>query len=745
MIGKIITHYKIIEKLGEGGMGIVYLAEDTKLKRQVAIKFLPKHIASNSDERKRFEIEAQAAAALNNPNIATIYAIEQTNDDVFIVMEYIPGQTLQEKIAVDRQLPPADCVDIATQIAFGLQAAHEKGIVHRDIKPSNIMITERGQVKIMDFGLAKIGSGIQLTADHSTMGTAAYMSPEQVLGEDVDQRTDIWSFGIVLYEMLTGELPFSGNYEQAILYSIVNQDLNPSSITIKEFPTGLKHIVCKSLSKNQVYRYQRADEILAELNMIHTHVSPSEIQVFAGEQKSEQVNSIAVLPFVNISSDRENEYFSDGITEELINALSKLKELRIVSRTSVFQFKGKPYDIREIGERLNVNTILEGSVRKAADKLRINVQLTNVRDGCHLWAESYDREMKDIFSVQEEISNAIVSELQIELSGRKHSQVIKRHTSNIEAYDHYLKGRFFWNNRQISELIKARSHFEKALEIEPEYALAYTGLADYYNMMGFYAFSRPKEVIPKAKQAALKALEIDDTVAEAHSALAFAHWTYDWDMRNAEKEFKRAIELNPNYSTAHMWYSNFLVMSDRAEEGLVEIEKALTLDPLSLTIKACSGSMFYFAGQYDRAINQCSNTLEMNPNFLLARHILTLTYEQQSKYMDAIKEGNEIRKFSNSPQYIASLAYAYARSRNTEKANELLEELLKMSKEEYVSGYHIASIYSGLNKKDSVFFWLEKAIEERSTSLTLLKVDPMFKNLHSDRHFNELLKKIGLE
>jgi len=661
MIGKTILHYKILEKLGEGGMGVVYLAEDTKLERKVAIKFLPRHIASNSEERERFKIEAKAAAALNHPNIGTIHAIEESEDQIFIVMELIDGIELKEKIK-SSAIKVDEAVNIAVQIAEGLEAAHKKGIVHRDIKSSNIMITDDGKVKIMDFGLAKIKGGTEVTKLGSTMGTVAYMSPEQTKGESVDQRTDIWSLGVVLYEMLTGELPFKGDYEQAKIYSILNEEPNFIAELHGDIQPQLTQIVEKALKKNPKERYQTTKDFIEEIKAF----DKSEPSI-----KGKMITStVAVLPFSNMSNDTEQQYFCDGMAEDIINDLAHLKGLQVVARTSSFAFRDKNLDIREIGRKLGAHSIVEGSVRKAGNRLRITAQLINVADGYHLWSERYNRELEDVFAIQEEISNAIVNALRIELTGEDDKPVEKRYTNNLEAYDLYLKGRYFWNTRQSGGMEKAKQHFEKAVEIDPTYALAYAGLADYYNIMGWYEYTPPMECFPKAKQAALKAIEIDDNLAEAHSALAFAKWTFDWDLRSAERGFKHALELNPNFSTAHMWYSNFLVMTGRTEEGFVEIEKALTIDPLSLNIKACSGGMFYLAGQYDRAVNQCKNTLEMNPNFELARQILTLTYEQQSKYNDAIDEGVKICQDFKSPQHIATLGYAYARTSNYDEATK---------------------------------------------------------------------------
>ena len=736
MINRIILHYKILEKIGGGGMGVVYLAEDTKLERKVAIKFLPNYISISSEERDRFKIEAKAAASLNHPNIATIYAIEESEDQIFIVMEYIDGVELKDKIR-SSPLSVDESINIATQIAEGLEAAHKKGIVHRDIKSQNIMITNDGKVKIMDFGLAKIKGGTQVTKVGTTIGTAAYMSPEQAKGEEVDHRTDIWSFGVVLYEMLTGQVPFKGEYEQAVIYAILNEEPRIIKELQENIPLHISHIIERTLKKNSEERYQKTEDLIEDLKTDYK----SEPSI-----KEKMITStIAVLPFSNMSSDTEQQYFCDGIAEDIINDLSHLENLRVVARTSSFVFRDKNLDIREIGRKLGVHSVVEGSVRKAGNRLRITVQLINVADGCYLWSERYDRELEDVFAIQEEISKAIVDTLKIKLTDETDTFILKRYPNNLEAYDFYLKGRYFWNTRQSGGLEKSKYYFEKALEIDSSYALAYTGLADFYNIMGWYAYSSPKDSLPKAKQLALKALEIDDNLAEAHSALAFVYWTYDWNLEAAEKEFQSAIDLNPNYSTVHMWYSNFLVATGRFNDGLAEIEKAISIDPLSLTIQACSGGMFYLAGKYDRAASQCINALEMNPNFTLARHILTLTYEQQSKYVEAIKEGLKIRKDFDSPEAIASLGYAYARSSNIDEAKQLLNRLLELSEKQYVSSYHIATIYIGLNMIEKAITWLEKAVEERSPSLVYLKVDPIFNSLQADPRFIEILRKIDLE
>ncbi|MFQ6008621.1 MAG: protein kinase [Candidatus Zixiibacteriota bacterium] len=500
MIGKTISHYKVLEKLGAGGMGVVYKAEDTRLKRCVVLKFLPPELTRDEEAKERFVNEAQAASALDHPNICTIYEIDETKDgQMFIAMACYEGETLKS-IIDNRRLMIEEAVGIAIQIAQGLAKAHEQGIVHRDIKPANIIVTKDGVVKILDFGLAKLTGVTQLTKTGTTLGTVAYMSPEQAQGVTVDHRTDIWSLGVGLYQMVSGELPFRGEYEQAVIYSILNEEPEETS----EIPANLQQIVAKALAKEPDERYQQMDDMLTDLSTLRKELESASTQVTVSKEKP--APAIAVLPFVNMSADPENEYFCDGMAEELIDAFTKLEGLRVVSRTSAFSFKGKELKIQKIGEELKVSHVLEGSVRKAGKRLRITAQLINVDDGYHLWSQKYDRELEDVFAIQDDIAETIVDTLKVKLVGEKEVPLIKRYTENVEAYQLYLKGRYFWNKRHQGELQQAMAFFNQTIEKEPTHALAYTGLADSFFIIGHYCYLPPKEAFLKAKAFAQKAL-----------------------------------------------------------------------------------------------------------------------------------------------------------------------------------------------------------------------------------------------
>ncbi len=741
MIGKTISHYKILAKLGEGGMGVVYKAEDTKLKRLVAIKFLPRQIAASDEERERFKIEAQAAAALNHPNIATIYAIEEVDDDMFIVMEYIEGEELRKKVASE-QLSVNSVIDIATQIAEGLKAAHAKGITHRDIKSSNIMVTESGQVKIMDFGLAKIGGEIQLTKAGMTLGTAAYMSPEQARGEEVDYRTDIWALGVVLYEMLTTQLPFRGEYEAALMYSILNEAPKPIAALRPDVPAQLQQIIEKAIAKNPDQRYQHTNDILADLSALKKQLESESIKEAARAKKP--APSIAVLPFVDLSPQKDQEYFCDGMAEELINALTKLEDLKVVARTTAFSFKGEKLDVREIGRKLNVETLVEGSVRKASNRVRITTQLVNVADGYHLWSEKYDREMEDIFAIQDDIAQQIVAVLKIKLIGEPSAPLVKRYTENLEAYHLYLKGRYYWNKRYEGLLQKGIECFGQALEKDPDYALAYAGLADSYSILGIYHFLPPKEAFSRARAAAEKALQIDENLAETHTSLGIIRVCYDWDWPGTEREFKRAIALNPSYALAHGYYAMCLAFLGRFDEAIVEARQAQELDPLSPLINATAGYVFFVARQYDQAIQECQKALEIDPNSVVALAYIAFPYFQKAMYEEAIASLQKvIALWKGNTFWLAALGLVYAGSGRKEEAQKVLHELEERSKQQYVAPLEFVWVYTGLGEIDQAFEWLNKAYEERNV-LFRLKTEPTFDALRSDPRFKELMKKIGL-
>jgi serine/threonine protein kinase/Tfp pilus assembly protein PilF len=742
MIGQTISHYKILEKLGEGGMGVVYKAEDTKLKRTVALKFLSPQAVGTEEDKNRFIHEAQAAAALNHPNICTVHEIGEYENQPFIAMECIEGESLKAKIK-SGPLGLDEAIEITIEIAEGLQEAHSKGIVHRDVKSANIMLSAADRVKVMDFGLAKSSGGTQLTRSGTTIGTVAYMSPEQGRGESVDRRTDIWSLGIVLYEMITGELPFKADYEQATIYLIINEE--PPSITSRrsEAPKKLQQIIEKALAKSARERYESTEALKKDLESIAQTQRSGKIETKASEQKSKP--SIAVLPFRDMSSQRDQEYFCEGIAEELINALVKLKGLRVAARTLAFQFKDRDSDIYKVGELLKVKTVLEGSVRKAGNRLRITAQLINVEDGFHIWSEKYDRELDDIFAIQDEISLAIVDKLKVKLLGEERSGLVKRHTVNQEAHNLYLKGLYFWNRRHEGGMKRAMECFRQAINRDPSYALAHVGVADTFNITGMFGYLPPKEAFPKALAAAKRALEIDDTLGEAHASLGFARTFYEWDWPAAENEFIRAIELSPNYATAHEWYGLLLSATGRHDEGINEAEKARDLDPLSLIINAIVGMLYYFARRYEESITNLERTLELDPNFLIANGWIVMAYAENGMCDRAIRTMSRVEaSAAEHPFTLGYFGYYYGACGQVEDALKVLDILNELAKTRYVSPMHQAHTLMGLGRIDEALDFVEKAYVERDPLLALTKASSFYGTHFSDTQYKELLRKIGL-
>jgi serine/threonine protein kinase/tetratricopeptide (TPR) repeat protein len=736
--------YRIIEELGRGGMGVVYKAEDTKLRRNVALKLLPPDLTRNREAKERFIHEAQTASVLDHPNICTIHEIDENDDgQMFISMACYQGETLKKRIG-HGPLDLGEIVEIALQVLRGLAKAHAKGIVHRDIKPANIMISDDGIVSIMDFGLAKLADQTRLTRTGTTVGTVAYMSPEQAQGQEVDQRADIWSFGVVLYEMITGQLPFKGGREQAMIYSILNVEPEPVAGIRTGVPAELATLVSKTLSKTLDSRYQKTADVLADLTKIGKSLNLHNMT--GGDSPRGVHSSIAVLPFVTLSADPEQDYFCDGMAEEIINALTHVEDLRVVARTSSFAFKGKHLDIREIGRKLNVETVLEGSVRKAGNRLRITAQLVKADDGYHLWSERYDREMEDVFAIQDEISLAIVENLKIKLLGRQKTNLTKRHTDNIDAYTLYLKGRYFWNKRTEKGLKKGIEYFKRAIKLDPEYAVAYTGLADSYNLLSAYSIASPGESIPKAKAAATKALEIDADLAEGHECLGHVSMLYDWNWEDAQREFRRAIELNPNYATAHQRHGILLTAMGRMDEALAEIKRAQELDPLSLIINTDVGLFSFLEHRYGEAADQCRKPLEMDPNFAVAHFALGLACEQMGKHDEAAEEFQEAINLSGgNPIYISALGHARAVAGSRVEAQKILNKLIALSKRRYVSPYSIATVYAGFGEVDQTLASLDRACEERSVWLghLHLRVDPRLDCVHSVPGFAQLLERMG--
>ncbi len=733
--------YQIIEELGKGGMGIVYKAQDSRLKRTVALKFLPQEFARNSKARERFILEAQAAAALDHPHICTVYEISEFKGRAYISMAYIKGQNLKEKIS-SAPLEFEEALNISIQVAEGLQEAHDNGIVHRDIKPSNIMLTEKDQVKIMDFGLAKLQEGDDLTKTMTIIGTAAYMSPEQAKGEPIDLRTDIWSYGVMLYEMLTGKLPFRSKKDQAILYAVLHEEPQPVIDLREDIPENFDKIIQKCLKKNPQKRYQNAGDILDELRS-GSMIDEAHFSLKAASKKKP---SIAVLPFVNMSADPENEYFSDGLTEELINALTKITEIHVVARTSSFAFKGEKIDIREIGQKLNVNNLLEGSVRKADNQVRITAQLVNVKDGYHLWSDRYDRSLEHIFAIQDEITQKITDKLITALDvsvklPEEHRPV------NLEAYDLYLKGRYFFNNLSPEWINKIIDFYKQSIEKDPEYALAYASIAEFYVFLsvGFDVLPS-KDAMPKAKEAALKALELDPTLSEAHVSLGLIATCYDWNPETAKKHFEKALELNPNLAAAHQYMELYLTfLEGNYNEAITELKRAQELDPLNLMIKLRLGYMSFYMYDFDSAISRFKGIIDIEPNYFPAYMGLMVSYGQKRMYDKALASGEKILEFGIAAAGpLGELGFYYALAGKKDKARGILSELEERSKKGYVSSFWIAAIYHGLGERDKAFDWFEKAYKERDGNLIYITSPPPYGSLRSEPRFKKLIKKMGL-
>lgn len=772
MIGQTISHYRILEKLGEGGMGVVYKARDTKLDRDVALKFLPANLTADPESRERFVHEAKAASALSHPNICGIHAIEEYEQQHFIDMEFLDGKTLSVLLK-ERELSLKEIVDIALQIAEGLIAAHKKGIVHRDIKPDNIMVTDEHLVKIMDFGLAKLKGSSELTKTRSTLGTLSYMSPEQAQGVDVDHRSDIFSFGVILFEMVTGRRPFKGEHEAAIIYSLVNETPEPLARYRARIPDELQRVVNKALAKDRDNRYQHVDEMATDLRRVLEEVSGRIISttkkskmpwvvatcvmllaifaIYIFYPKSPPVSgkskSIAVLPFTNMSDSKEDEYFSDGLTEDIITQLSKIRGIeKVIARTSVMRYKESDKSVREIAKELDVATVLEGSVRRVGNQIRIVAQLIDAESEGHLWAETYDKELTQIFAIQSDVAQRIAAALKTKLSPSEKEKIEKKQTENTEAYQLCLKGRFYWNKRNKEGFEKAIYYFNQAIGKDPAYALAYAGLADVYAVMGSYFLITPKESVEKARAAAQKSLAIDEYIAEPHAALAAQYESYDWDWSNAEREYRRAIDLNPNYATAHQWYGEFLSNMGRLDEGVSEIRKAQELDPLSPIVYVSLGGWPLFAlHRYDEGIQQLKKALEIDANFSRAYFVLGQAYLLTGKHDDAILEIKKAIEFSDSSlEYIAWLGFAYGNIGQKNEAEKILGSLLQLEKRQYVSPYLIGEIYIGMGEKDSAFIWLNRAVEAHDNAMEFLKIDPTVNSIRGDGRFAELMKKVGL-
>ncbi len=753
-IGEVVAHFTILERLGGGGMGVVFTALDNSLHRRVALKFLSEAVSSDPQALDRFQREARSASALNHPNICTIYEIGQHRGQHFIAMELLEGRTLAEHVG-GRPLPTDEVLDLAVQIADGLAAAHEQGIIHRDIKPANIFVTGRHLVKLLDFGLAKpvlarpaaadktLTADAFLTAPGTVPGTAAYMSPEQACGEDLDARSDIFSFGAVLYEMATGRQAFSGKTMAVLFDAILHQAPASAARLNSKIPGGLESIIAKALEKDRRLRYQRAADLREDLRRLRRGLEPA-VGRSTLPTGTKPPGSLAVLPFTNLSAEKENEYFSDGLAEEIINALTRLPGLRVTARTSSFAFRGKDADVREIGARLNVEHILEGSVRKAGNRIRVTAQLVSASDGLYQWSGRYDRELTDVFAIQDEICQALVDKLRVELvEGRP---LVKRYTENVEAYNLYLKARYHLYKFTPEGLSRSKDYFEQAVAVDPNYALAWCGLAGFYWHLGFFGYLPPRAAIEGFGQATSKALELDDLLPDAHADAALLR-VNDYDWKGAEPEFERALELAPWSDEVSVLYDYYyLVPMKRLEDAVAASRAALDLDPLSPFLQWRLGYRYYLIRQWDRAIEQCQSALELDPHYFAALAFLAFSRLQQGGFDEAILTlENAARFMGRGPLSLGWLGLGYGRSGRTEEAKRILAELQEVARQTYVLPSSIAEVHIGLGDLDGAFEWFGKAIDERDKFALHIHVDPTFDALRTDPRYPALIRRMNLD
>jgi serine/threonine protein kinase/Tfp pilus assembly protein PilF len=789
MIGQTISHYRILEQLGAGGMGVVYKAYDNRLDRALALKFLPEELAQEPQALERFRREARAASALNHPGICTIYDIGEQDGHAFIAMEFIDGETLRSHIN-GKPLPLEEVLGLGIQIAEALEAAHAEGIIHRDIKPANIFVTWRGQTKVLDFGLAKLvpkgiadaqaNSGIELRDSASIVGiisgTPSYMSPEQVRGDDLDQRTDVFSFGLLLYEMATGRQAFAGGTGGVVIEAILTRPpiairrINPA------IPPKLEEIIDKALHKDRDRRYQHAADLRSELQRLKQEIDSgyrsgsaesrrsgltanasrfatgarsqsyiSQTGTVRAARVSKTINSLAVLPFENVSRDPDNEYLSDGIAGSLINILATVPRLRVIAQSTVLRYKGRIIDPQGVGRELDVRAVLTGRIMQSGGSLRIGAELVDVATGSRLWGAQYDRKPGDIFIIQDEISGEISGKLRLQLTRAEKKRLTRRQTEDAEAYQLYLKGRHHWNRWTEEGFYKAIDYFEQAAQKDPTYALAYTGLAESYVLLGWNSYLPPKDAFPKAKTAAIKALQLDEDLGEAHTPLAAVLWLYDWQWQKAEMEFKRSLQLSPSYPTGNHWYAEYAMTMGRQTEAVARMKQSQEFDPLSLIIGVAIGWAHYMARQYDQAIEQLLKTAELDPNYPVTYWVLGQVYRKTRRFDLAIAEGEKGVKLSGgSPLMTAALAHSYAEAGRPKEAKQLLEGLAQLAAHKYVAPHFFAGVHIGLGEHDRALEYLEESFEEHSHWLIYLHIDPSMDGLRNDQRFQDLLRRIGL-
>ena len=767
MISKAISHYNIIRELGAGGMGEVYLAEDTRLGRQVAIKFLPASYQYDPERRTKFLAEARATSALRSPHIAAIYDIGEHEGAMYIVMEYVEGELLSGKLKRGA-LGVREAIDMAAQIADALSEAHSMGIVHCDVKSSNLIINERGHLKVLDFGIAAAASSnVSEVDDHTKKvgqqtavgladGTISYMSPEQAIGRPLDHRSDIFSLGIVLYEMLTARLPFDRETWAETLDNIIHGEPMPLPRLNYAVTPDLDRVVRKCLEKDRERRYQSVRDLLIDLRNMQRDSDSGAPPATAGLGRHTQVvgrprarktiDSLAILPLVNQSGDPELEYLSEGITEALINNLSKLTKLRVMARSTVFRYQGREIqDAQQVGFELGVRAVLVGRLLKRGDSLIVKLELVDANDGSHLWGEQYTRQLDDMVTLERDISTEISDHLRLKLTTAQKKGLTKGSTENSEAYQLYLKGRYHWNKRTEEGIKKSIDYFELAIALDPKFGLAYAGLADSYNLLASYSTKPLATPFLRAKATALKALSLDDKLAEAHAALAAVRLWREFDWEAAERGFKKSVEMNPNYPTAHLWLALYLSGMERMEEALVEIRYALDLDPLSRVINLNLARVLHFARRFDDAIKQCRKTIEMYPDYLIAHRRLGMSYGEKGMFEQAETEFKKALAISEEDtETMSAMGYVYAAGGQMEDARRIRDRLVDIANEIYVSPYSLARIHLAVEDIDQAFECLERTFEERHGILTYIKVEPFFDRIRSDPRYTDLLRRMGL-